>query len=71
MITEIGISAGDIWQVLDKKSPSSLKDLLQSIDAPRDRVLMGLGWLAREGHVNLLLDKDSEYLVALNKDFKA
>jgi hypothetical protein len=67
MITEIGISAGDIWHVLDKKSPIDLKDLLKQIDAPRDLILMGLGWLAREGHVYLIPDKDVEYKIALNR----
>jgi len=66
MITEIGISAGDIWHVLEMKSPSDLKELLQQIDAPREQILMGLGWLAREGHVNVLADKNNEYQVSLN-----
>lgn len=68
MITEIGISAGEIWQVLDKKSPICLKDLLHEIDAPRDLILMGLGWLAREGHVNLISQKDNEYKITLNRE---
>ena len=67
MITEIGISAGDIWQVLDKKSPTNLKELLKEIDAPRDLILMGLGWLAREGHVNLVPNKEEEYTISLKR----
>ena len=64
MITEIGITAGDIWQILDKQSPTMLKDLLKGIDASRDRVLMSLGWLAREGHVNVI-QQGEEYEVSL------
>jgi len=51
MITEIGITAGDIWHYLDQHGKSPLKQLVQGIGAERDRVLMSIGWLAREGHV--------------------
>jgi hypothetical protein len=70
MITEIGISAGEIWQVLDKQATTELKDLLKAIDAPRDLILMGLGWLAREGHVNLVAVKENEYKISLNRDYQ-
>jgi hypothetical protein len=51
MITEIGITAGDIWHYLDTHGKSSLKDIAAGINTNRDRVLMSAGWLAREGHV--------------------
>ncbi len=51
MITEIGITAGDIWHYLDGHGKSSLSQIVRSIDTERDRVLMSIGWLAREGHV--------------------
>ena len=51
MITEIGITAGDIWHYLDQHGKSMLKDIVRGIGADRDRVLMSVGWLAREGHV--------------------
>ncbi len=51
MITEIGITAGDVWHYLDTHNKSSLKDVLGGIDKPRDLALMSVGWLAREGHV--------------------
>lgn len=53
MITEIGITAGDIWHQLDKKESATLDELTRSIGKPRDLLLMSLGWLAREGHVNV------------------
>lgn len=53
MITEIGITAGDIWHYLDKHGSASLNDLVRSIKKPRELLLMSLGWLAREGHVQL------------------
>jgi len=51
MITEIGITAGDIWHYLDEHGKSSLDAVIRGISTERDRVLMSVGWLAREGHV--------------------
>ncbi len=53
MITKIGIVAGDIWHFLEKKEKVSLENIMKNIDAPREVVLMSIGWLAREGHVVL------------------
>ncbi|MDD5421991.1 MAG: winged helix-turn-helix domain-containing protein [Candidatus Omnitrophota bacterium] len=51
MITEIGITAGDIWHYLDEHGKSSLSQIVQGIDTDKDRILMSIGWLAREGHI--------------------
>ncbi len=52
MITWIGLCAGEIWRYLDKHNgPASLKELFSGIDAPKETVLMAVGWLAREGYV--------------------
>ena len=64
MITEIGITAGDIWHYLDKHDLATLDELVKSIKKPKDLVLMSLGWLAREGHVSLG-DQKTGYLARL------
>ena len=64
MITEIGITAGDIWHYLDKHEQATLDELTRGIERPKDLVLMSLGWLAREGHVNLR-DAKTGYLARL------
>lgn len=52
MITWIGLCAGEVWRYLDKHdAQSSLKSILSEIDAPKETVLMAVGWLAREGYV--------------------
>ncbi|MBI4397819.1 MAG: winged helix-turn-helix domain-containing protein [Candidatus Omnitrophica bacterium] len=51
MITEIGITAGDIWHYLDKNGNATLEELMKNIGQKRELLLMSLGWLAREGHV--------------------
>ena len=65
MITEIGISAGEIWHYLDRFGKSPLGDIVKGIDKPRDVILMSLGWLAREGHV--VLEEGPNYTVHLRK----
>lgn len=52
MITWIGLCAGEVWRYLDKhEGKVSLKALLAGIDAPKETILMAVGWLAREGYV--------------------
>ncbi len=50
-IESIGTVAGYIWQDLNQNGPKALGRLARDIDAPRDLVMQGLGWLAREGKV--------------------
>ena len=66
MITEIGITAGEIWHFLDRHGKVKLSQLLSGIDKPQEITLMSLGWLAREGHVLVEID-GSEYLVSLRQ----
>ena len=65
MITEIGITAGEIWRYLDENGEVKLSQLSGGIDKPRDVILMSLGWLAREGHV--ILEGDEDYKISLRR----
>ena len=67
MITEIGITAGDIWHYLEKHGSADLNQLLRSISGPKDLILMSLGWLAREGHITLG-DAASNFTARLNSN---
>lgn len=66
MITEIGITAGDIWHYLDEHGKSRLNDIIQGISRERDIVLMSTGWLAREGHV-IVDGAGPDYEISLRK----
>ncbi|MCX5713220.1 MAG: winged helix-turn-helix domain-containing protein [Candidatus Omnitrophica bacterium] len=66
MITEIGITAGDIWHYLDTHGKGTLRDITASINTDKDRVLMSVGWLAREGHV-VVERSGADYLVYLRR----
>lgn len=65
MITEIGITAGEIWHYLDENGEVTLQQLCAGIEKPGDVILMSLGWLAREGHV--VLEGDKDYKIFLRR----
>jgi len=70
MITRIGIITGEIWRLLEKENRLPLSLLVSKIgndiDEDKDVVCMGVGWLAREGHI-ILERTDLGYMVYLRK----
>ena len=50
-ISNIGTAAGLVWQYLYQNGPAALSKLVKEIDAPRDQIMQGIGWLAREGKI--------------------
>ena len=50
---QIGEIAGVVWHALDKGGPMTLAKLAKKIDAPRDIVMQAIGWLAREGKIEI------------------
>ena len=66
MITRIGIVAGDIWHLLEKEKEVALSSMVSQTGRPREILLMGLGWLAREGHI-ILKEKEGDYIGTLRK----
>ncbi|MCM8818191.1 MAG: winged helix-turn-helix domain-containing protein [Candidatus Omnitrophica bacterium] len=66
MITEIGIVAGEIWQYLEKYKETTLSKLIEVTGKDRDILIMGIGWLVREGHI-ILTRKENDYKIVLRK----
>lgn len=64
MITEIGIVAGEIWHALDQRGECTLQELCTALERPREIVIMSLGWLCREGHVQLV-QQAKDYQICL------
>ena len=64
MITEIGIVAGEIWHALDQQGEQTFQALCTVLGRPREIVLMSVGWLCREGHVQLV-QQGEDYHVSL------
>ena len=51
--TEVGHTAGHVWQLLDNNGPLPITEIVKMIDAPRDQVMQSIGWLAREGKLTV------------------
>jgi hypothetical protein len=66
MITQIGITAGEIWNYLDEHNEAKVETLIDDLKKENTLVLMSLGWLAREGHINFT-DKEGISVVSLRK----
>ena len=54
---QVGETAGDVWRLLDDRGPLSMAQVVKQLNAPRDLVMMALGWLAREDKI--AVDNDS------------
>lgn len=50
-LDQIGETAGVVWRLLDERGPLSMAKIIKESGAPRDLVLLGLGWLAREDKI--------------------
>ena len=50
-VESIGTVAGQVWQYLNAHGSVTLSKLAREIEAPRDLVMQGVGWLAREGKI--------------------
>lgn len=53
-LNRIGAAAGIVWQSLSSAGALTIPKLIESSGLPRDLVLFGLGWLAREGKLQFL-----------------
>jgi hypothetical protein len=56
-IKTIGDTAGLVWNFLRTNGESSLSTLEKKVEAPRSLVSMAVGWLAREGKIELKDEK--------------
>jgi hypothetical protein len=53
----IGETAGLVWNFLRSNGESSLSAVEKGIKAPRSTVSMAVGWLAREGKIQVKDEK--------------
>jgi hypothetical protein len=51
---EIGDAAGRIWQYLNEHGQTTLGQLRQGMKVSDQLLLMGVGWLAREGKISIV-----------------
>ena len=62
---EIGSAAGEIWHFLNDNGPATVSKIVKELDQPKDTILQGIGWLAREGKVDYELGKGKSRLLKL------
>jgi hypothetical protein len=69
MIEEIGNAAGMIWKFLDQQTePVNLSTIRKNVPISSTFVMMGLGWLAKEGKLNFEMKEDSySYNISLKR----
>ncbi len=52
-VAQVGETAGIVWHLLDEQGPLSFGKIAKKVKAPRDIVMQAVGWLAREGKVDI------------------
>lgn len=64
----IGNAAGTIWSFLDQQSePVTLSTLKKDIDISSTLVMMGVGWLAREGKLEFEASGPHFYKISIKR----
>jgi len=63
MLDEIGTVAGEIWQYLNNNEEASVGKLTQELKHTDRMILLGLGWLAREGQLNIVKRQRATYFL--------
>jgi hypothetical protein len=58
-IKTIGETAGLVWDFLRSNGESTLSTLEKKVEAPKSMVSMAVGWLAREGKIDVKDEKRS------------
>jgi Winged helix-turn-helix domain (DUF2582) len=60
--SEIGASAGKIWHYLDKNGAASITKISTDTGLGKNDVQRGIGWLAKEGKLQVELKGRTETL---------
>ena len=58
-VQAIGETAGQVWEFLNQHGTCSLNAVKLGVKAPKSLVDMAIGWLAREGKIDLSQEKRS------------
>lgn len=53
MVEKFGINAGRLWTILDEAGRQNVKDLKKSSKLTDKDLYAAIGWLAREGKIDL------------------
>lgn len=62
LVDQIGGTAGKVWHALHKEGPLSIAKLVETVELNRDLVMQAVGWLAREGKLQITETKRGRIL---------
>lgn len=62
MSDTIGISAGLIWEYLEKNGATSVSKVTKETGVSKNDAQRAIGWLAKEGKLKFEMDKRTELL---------
>jgi hypothetical protein len=65
-VQQIGEAAGAVWHALHENGPLTLAKLEKQLGVNRDLVMQAVGWLAREGKIEISESKRAK-VVALKE----
>lgn len=63
MFDEIGKTAGEIWRYLEQNHEASVGKLTKELKKTERMILLGIGWLAREGKLSIEKRKRATYFM--------
>jgi hypothetical protein len=61
-LQQIGETAGTVWRALSEHGPMSLAKVVERVGGNRDLVMQAIGWLAREGKLEIAETKRGRVL---------
>lgn len=66
----IGTSAGSVWTALNEADALGVKQLKKITKLKEKEIYAALGWLAREGKINIVSDPEDakELIISLTQD---
>ncbi|MGI8982357.1 MAG: winged helix-turn-helix domain-containing protein [Pirellulaceae bacterium] len=62
LVDQIGDAAGTLWHALHKDGSMSVAKLVETVELNRDLVMQAIGWLAREGKLQITETKRGRIL---------
>lgn len=71
MLENIGSVAGAIWHYLENNDEATITKLTRELGETERTVLMGVGWLAREGKLDFERRKQGTYITLKTQQLNA
>ena len=71
MLDDIGSVAGAIWRYLENNNEATITKLTRELGQKERTIVMGVGWLAREGKLDFEQRKQGTYITLKTQQLDA